>query len=130
MDNESRGVEPDPLPEADRPYERWSKALRAVAHPLRLRVLDVLLEGPRCVRDVNELVDASQPRLSKHLGALRDAGLVASHTDGNRRCYYLLDPDFVRSLVALLRAPRVPRPRPRDEVVREVKSSGEGGTQP
>jgi DNA-binding transcriptional ArsR family regulator len=64
-------------------------AFDVVAEPNRRRILDALREGER---PVGELVDAlrlAQPAVSKHLRALRDAGLVEVRPDAQRRYYRL-----------------------------------------
>jgi DNA-binding transcriptional ArsR family regulator len=63
----------------------WS----VLADPHRRGMLSLLLEQPRAVGDLVQLTGLSQPGTSKHLRVLRDAGLVSSRTDGQRRVYAL-----------------------------------------
>ena len=58
-----------------------------VAEPNRRRILDLLLTGEQPVGDLVRELSVSQPAVSKHLRVLRDAGLVAVRTDGQRRLY-------------------------------------------
>ena len=58
-----------------------------VADPTRRRILDLLLERPRSVSDLAAQLPASQPGTSKHLRALREAGLVRVRVDAQRRWY-------------------------------------------
>jgi DNA-binding transcriptional ArsR family regulator len=58
-----------------------------IAEPNRRRILDLLLEHERPVGDLVEALSVSQPAVSKHLRVLRDAGLVESRTDAQRRLY-------------------------------------------
>ncbi|MBI1387022.1 MAG: metalloregulator ArsR/SmtB family transcription factor [bacterium] len=84
----------------------WNEAaswLKAMAHPVRLAILDDLCRGPQCVNDVHQVVDVSQPNLSQHLAALKKAGLVGSQANGPMRCYYLLRPGLVKRLMAELK---------------------------
>jgi DNA-binding transcriptional ArsR family regulator len=67
-------------------------AFTAVAEPTRRRLLDELLGGERTVGELVDRVGLNQPTVSKHLRVLRDAGLVASRTDAQRRCYRI-DPE-------------------------------------
>ncbi|RJL22488.1 ArsR/SmtB family transcription factor [Bailinhaonella thermotolerans] len=60
-----------------------------LAEPARRRILDLLLERPRAVGELTELLGLSQPGTSKHLRVLRDAGLVAVRKDAQRRWYEL-----------------------------------------
>lgn len=60
-----------------------------LAEPMRRRMLDLLLEGPRPVGELAELLGLSQPGTSKHLRVLREAGLVRVRQDAQRRWYEL-----------------------------------------
>jgi DNA-binding transcriptional ArsR family regulator len=64
-------------------YEMRADLAKALAHPLRLEILDILLtEGEQCVCEIVDKVGAQQPTVSKHLSILRDAGILASRKDG------------------------------------------------
>lgn len=95
--------------------------LRAVGHPVRLQILELLTERSQCVKDLNVLVPVPQPHLSQHMALLRQAELVDCHVNGPLRCYYLLRPAFVRRLLRLLSEDHPPRRRDRDAVLREVR---------
>jgi DNA-binding transcriptional ArsR family regulator len=58
-----------------------------VAEPSRRRILDVLRTGERSVGELVAAVGMSQPATSKQLRVLRDAGLVSSRIDAQRRVY-------------------------------------------
>jgi DNA-binding transcriptional ArsR family regulator len=60
-----------------------------VAEPTRRRILDLLRERERPVGELVELLGISQPGVSKHLRALRDAGLVSVRVEAQRRWYRL-----------------------------------------
>ena len=60
-----------------------------LAEPTRRRMLDLLLERPRPVGELVELLGLSQPGTSKHLRVLREAGLVRVRQDAQRRWYEL-----------------------------------------
>ena len=59
----------------------------ALADPTRRRILDLLRERPRLVGELVELLEMSQPGVSKHLRVLREAGLVDVRQDAQRRWY-------------------------------------------
>jgi DNA-binding transcriptional ArsR family regulator len=61
----------------------------AMSDPHRREMLRLLLERPRAVGELVERLGLSQPGTSKHLRVLREAGLVRSHTDAQRRVYAL-----------------------------------------
>ena len=98
-----------------------ARLLRVMAHPARLAILEALAGGSRCVKDINSLIPVSQPHLSQHMTALREAQLIAFHTDGPLRCYYVLRPVLVRGLIRLLRGDHEVRYRDRVAVQREAK---------
>jgi DNA-binding transcriptional ArsR family regulator len=62
---------------------------QVLAEPTRRRILDLLLERPRPVGELVERLGLSQPGTSKHLRALRDAGLVRVRKDAQQRWYEL-----------------------------------------
>jgi DNA-binding transcriptional ArsR family regulator len=61
----------------------------ALADGNRRRILDLLLERERPVHDLVGTLRVSQPAVSKHLRVLREAGLVTSRVDAQRRLYRL-----------------------------------------
>lgn len=70
--------------------------LKALASPVRLATVVELSEGPRCVHDLQTVLQASgrevsQPLLSQHLKVLRDAGLVTTTRRGTEITYQLAD---------------------------------------
>jgi DNA-binding transcriptional ArsR family regulator len=66
--------------------------LKVIAHPARIRILEELAKGVKCVSDFEELLDINQPNLSQHLGLLRNNGIIDYYIDGRLRCYFLVDP--------------------------------------
>jgi DNA-binding transcriptional ArsR family regulator len=60
-----------------------------LAEPARRDLLDLLVDGPRPVGELVAASGLSQPNTSRHLRILRDAGLVESRPDGQRRLYEL-----------------------------------------
>jgi DNA-binding transcriptional ArsR family regulator len=59
----------------------------AVAEPKRRRVLGALVDGERSVSEIVTALKWPQPQVSKHLGVLRQVGLVSVRDDGRRRIY-------------------------------------------
>jgi DNA-binding transcriptional ArsR family regulator len=66
-----------------------TSAFEVVAEPQRRRILDLLRSGERPVTALVEHLGVSQPSVSKHLRVLRDAGLVQTRVDAQRRLYRL-----------------------------------------
>lgn len=65
-------------------------ALKALAHPLRYRLFTLLVSGEKCVCDLVDDVDASQPLVSHHLAVLKKARLVIDRQDSTWN-YYSVD---------------------------------------
>ena len=66
----------------------------ALSEPNRLRIVDLLLDGPLTVGEIADRLELRQPQASKHLRVLLDAGLVAVQADANRRRYKLRTEPF------------------------------------
>ena len=79
-----------------------AETLKAFAHPIRLMILQELVEGTKCVTDMEELLPAKQANISQHLSVLRNAKLVDFAQDGALRCYYLARPKLVRDMLRLV----------------------------
>ncbi|MBN1772650.1 MAG: winged helix-turn-helix transcriptional regulator [Deltaproteobacteria bacterium] len=73
-----------------------------LANPLRLALVERLLDGPRVVGELVEAVGAGQAVVSKQLGLLREAGLLRCDPEGRLRHYSLADTPAVRRLLAAL----------------------------
>jgi ArsR family transcriptional regulator len=82
-------------------FAQTARVFHALSDPTRLRLVDLLRGGERCVCDLIEALDAAQSRLSFHLKALKDAGLVLDRREG-RWVHYRLNQDRVEELTALL----------------------------
>ncbi len=64
---------------------------KALGHPMRIRVLELLSERERPVSEMLEVIDIEQSHLSQQLGVLRRAGLVESRRDGSSVIYAMAD---------------------------------------
>jgi ArsR family transcriptional regulator len=81
------------------------RALKALAHPARLKVVEALGRGERCVLDLRKLVGLDLSTVSRHLKLLADAGLLASRREGRKVLYSLAAPcvlDYLDCLDAVL----------------------------
>ena len=79
-------------------YELKASILQAIAHPLRLAVLDVLSKGEVCVCDIAERVGAKRSNVSRHLAVMLSAGILASRKEGLQVFYALRTPCILGSL--------------------------------
>jgi len=72
--------------------EHLVEIVKAIAHPLRLRICSALCEGDACVNDLAKLLGARQATVSQQLRVMRMAGLVAAVRDGDGGRYTLAEP--------------------------------------
>ena len=71
--------------------ETAARALKSIAHPLRLKVLCVLGDQEACVQEIVDAVGTSQSNISQHLAILRDNGVLVTRKDANRVFYRVGD---------------------------------------
>jgi ArsR family transcriptional regulator len=76
-----------------------AQLFHALSDETRLRIVEQLLGGEKCVCELTDKLDAAQSRLSFHLKTLKDAGLVADRREG-RWVYYSLVPEALAHLGA------------------------------
>ena len=75
----------------DEDIERACRSLKAMSHPLRLKILCTLGDQEVSVQDIVDHVGTSQSNISQHLAILRDKGILASRKDANRVFYRVGD---------------------------------------
>lgn len=74
------------------------KVFQALVDPSRRALFESLTRGEAAVKDLTDRFDISQPAVSQHLAALKDAGLVRSRRDG-RWVFYSVEPRGLKPLV-------------------------------
>ncbi|MDE2117800.1 MAG: winged helix-turn-helix transcriptional regulator [Betaproteobacteria bacterium] len=79
-----------------------SLSVKAIAHPLRLKILCVLGDREVSVQDIVADVGTSQSNISQHLAILRDKGVLVTRKDANRVYYRIGDPRTIK-LVGMMR---------------------------
>ncbi len=82
--------------------ERASRAMKAMSHPLRLKILCVLGDKEISVQDIVDNVGTSQSNISQHLAILRDKGVLKTRKDANRVYYRVGDTRTLR-LIGMMR---------------------------
>ena len=97
--NTENGGVTGPSPEA---FEKAADLLRALSHPVRLRMIELLGGGELCVKSLEEILGISQSSVSQHLTRLRYAGLIESERRGHLVCYRLLKGGAARILEAAM----------------------------
>ena len=81
-------------------YQAKAEMFRTLGHPVRIRVLELLQDGPRPVRDLLAEIDVEASNLSQQLAVLRRAGIVTSFRDGALVIYALSTPALADLLAA------------------------------
>jgi len=84
------------------PVEKRLDLLKAIAHPVRIKILEDLVQGVKCVSDFEESLDISQPNVSQHLKLLKSHQIVDYFVDGRLKCYFLKEP-LIPDLIELLK---------------------------
>jgi DNA-binding transcriptional ArsR family regulator len=78
--------------------DMYVKIFKALAHPIRMKIVRTLQAGPLCVCVLNENVEFSQSNLSQHLKILKEAGILKSEKDGLRIIYSIKDDEVMNLL--------------------------------
>ena len=82
-------------------YEDSARILKALAHPTRLHLLDLIRDQNPCVKFMEETLGLAQPNISQHLSLLRNIGIVQAERDGNLVCYRIKNEVVLKLLDAL-----------------------------
>ena len=82
--------------------EMAARALKSIAHPLRLKILCVLGDQEACVQDIVDAVGTSQSNISQHLAILREKGVLVTRKDANR-VFYRVGDQRTLQLVGMMR---------------------------
>ena len=90
------------LPTDDQDIEMAARSLKAMSHPLRLKILCALGNLEISVQDIVEIVGTSQSNISQHLGILREKGILVTRKHANRVYYRVGDKRTLR-LIGMMR---------------------------
>jgi ArsR family transcriptional regulator, arsenate/arsenite/antimonite-responsive transcriptional repressor len=84
-------------------YQAKAEFFRMLGHPVRIRVLELLGEGPKPVRALLDEIEIEPSSLSQQLAVLRRAGIVTSTREGAAVVYALAGPDVADLMLAARR---------------------------
>jgi len=87
-------------------FEKQAEIAKAIAHPLRIAIVDFLKEGEQCVCDIAEYVGSERSNVSRHLAVMVNAGVLEHRKDGLKVIYKLKTPcilDFFSCTAACLK---------------------------
>ena len=68
---------------------------KALAHPTRVQIINLLRDGERCVCELIDELELEQPNISQHLAVLRKQDIVEANKEGLRMIYRLKDPRII-----------------------------------
>jgi len=84
--------------------ERAADVLKTVAHPLRLRIVELLEWGEKSVTELKDLLGVTQPLTSQHLSQMRMRGVLGSRREGTLVYYSIANPDVVKVIHCIRRS--------------------------
>jgi ArsR family transcriptional regulator len=87
-------------------FEEAAAVMRAIAHPLRLRLLDLLADGEANVTSLCEATNAPQPAVSQQLARMRLEGVLAAERVGSQVFYRVARPEVLGILECIRRMAR------------------------
>ena len=73
-------------------FKKQAEIAKAIAHPLRIAILDFLKDGEQCVCDIAEYVGSERSNVSRHLSVMVNAGVLGSRKEGLNVIYKLKTP--------------------------------------
>lgn len=75
-----------------------AEVLKAVAHPVRLQIIEALEHGEKCVGDLVERLDIPQAAVSQQLGLMKDKDVLQCRRDGTKAFYSIKNPNAINLL--------------------------------
>ena len=87
-------------------FEKQAEIVKAIAHPLRIAIVDFLKDGRQCVCDIAEHVGSERSNVSRHLSVMVNAGVLGYRKEGLKVIYKLKTPcilDFFSCITACLK---------------------------
>ena len=87
-------------------FQKQAEVAKAIAHPLRLAIVDFLKDGQQCVCDIAEHIGSERSNVSRHLAVMVNAGVLDYRKEGLKVIYKLKTPcilDFFSCVTAVLK---------------------------
>ena len=78
--------------------EHVARVLKALAHPVRLQIVDALESGEKCVSDIVDAVGSKQSITSQQLNMMKDKGVLGCRRDGSRVFYKIENQNVIKLL--------------------------------
>jgi len=70
-------------------FEKQAEIAKAIAHPLRIAIIDFLKDGEQCVCDIAEYIGSERSNVSRHLSVMVNAGVLEYRKEGLKVIYKL-----------------------------------------
>ncbi len=83
---------------AEERYKEWANILKALAHPIRLYIIELLNDGEKSVNEIDKKLHIDISTVSRHLSTLRKAGIIKDKKIGNQVYYSLRIPCILNFL--------------------------------
>jgi DNA-binding transcriptional ArsR family regulator len=90
---------PPPVPQEV--VQQLAEYFSVLGEPMRLRILNLLRDGEKCVQDLVEATETSQANVSKHLKVMVQAGILSRRSEGTQ-AYYCVEDDLIFELCNLV----------------------------
>jgi len=87
-------------------FEKQAEIAKAIAHPLRIAIVDFLRDGEQCVCDIAESIGSERSNVSRHLSVMVNAGVLEYRKEGLKVIYRLRTPcilDFFSCVTGVLK---------------------------
>ena len=87
-------------------FEKQAEFTKAIAHPLRIAIVDFLKDGEQCVCDIAQYVGSERSNVSRHLSVMVNAGVLEHHKKGLKVIYKLKAPcilDFLACVTTVFK---------------------------
>lgn len=87
-------------------FQKQAEVAKAIAHPLRIAIIDFLKDGEQCVCDIAKHVSSERSNVSRHLSVMVNAGVLEYRKEGLKVIYRLKCPcilDFFSCIIRVLK---------------------------
>jgi len=81
--------------------DRVAEIFKALGHPTRVKIVEYLSEGEKCVKDIWQELEIPQPTVSQHINILKEAGIISFRKEGVKTCYRIEMPIVVKIMKLL-----------------------------
>jgi len=85
----------------DKELEKKAEFLKVLGHPERLSIVILTMEREMCVKELVKTLGISQPKVSQHVGLMKELGILSFRKEGTK-VLYKTSSDVAREIVSLL----------------------------